>query len=142
ARAVSHDAQRVMLARWQSWTLSGLAALAGALAVGGFGHELVWLLVAPGSGWLTAAAAKAGWGALLASAVSAAFTAYKSLPSGRAKDSSEGVGRLSALVLRVAPYLVLAVLAALLAWVGHALVIAWHRREADLPPTATLVLAG
>src|SRR5439155_25363578 len=60
-----------------------------------------------------------GWGAILAAAASAVWTAYQAAPSSKAKDSAEAEGTFTHIVFQVAPYLVLIVLALLLALAGH-----------------------
>ena len=139
-RRVRHDVHRVELGRWQSWTLSTMVVLAAVLAVGGFGHELVWFLVAPDTGAVWQGVRKAGgWGAVLAAVASAAFAAYKTIPSGRVKDSSETLGPTTSALLLLAPYIVLGVLLAAFSWVGWVLPAAWAQREARLPAAGALV---
>jgi hypothetical protein len=133
---VRHDVHRIELSRWQSWILSATVIVAAVLAVGGFGHEFVWFLLAPDTGVVSKAG---GWGIVLAAAGSAVFAAYKLLPSGRTKDSAEQLGRLTSVVLLVVPYLVWGVLLATLSWIGWAVTAAWARHASLLVP-GTLVL--
>jgi hypothetical protein len=117
-----------------------MVVLAAVLAVGGFGHELVWFLVAPDTGAVWQGVRKAGgWGAVLAAVASAAFAAYKTIPSGRVKDSSETLGPTTSALLLLSPYIVLGVLLAAFSWVGWVLPAAWAQREARLPAAGALV---
>ena len=139
-RRVRHDVHRVELGRWQSWTLSTMVALAALLAVGGFGHELVWFLVAPDTGAVWQGVRRSGgWGAVLAAVASAAFAAYKTVPSGRVKDSAETYGPVTTFLLRLAPYIVLGVLLAGFSWLGWALPAFWAERDARLPAAGVLL---
>lgn len=138
---VRHDLHRTQLSRWQARLVPVTLVAAAVLAVGGFGHELVWFLLAPETGAVWQGVRKAGgWGTVLAAIIGAAFASYKTMPSGRSKDSAEQVGRLTRLALLIVPYLVLGVLLATLSWLGWAVSAAWARRQAALPAPSTVVL--
>ena len=136
---VRHDVHRVELSRWQSWTLSVTVVALLVLAVGGFGHELVWFVAAPETGVVSKAG---GWGAILAAAASAVFAAFKLLPSGRMKDSAETVGRLTGIVLLVAPYIVLGVLLVTMSWLGWWLAATWSEHPRVPAPSTVVVWAS
>jgi hypothetical protein len=121
---VPHDAHRTTLARWNSGLLMITVILALCLAIAGFGHEIVWFFFYPKSGRAWSAIRQAGgWGAVVAAAVSAAWTAYQATPSGRVKDSAEPQSRTARMVFLVAPYVVLGVLVLLLAYAGRKIIV-------------------
>jgi hypothetical protein len=126
-----HDVHRTVLARWHAWLLSGTLAPAILLLAAGFGHELASFLFYPDSGAVWGGARQAGgWGSLLAAGAGAVWTAYHAAPSSRTKDSAESPSLLTRIVFLVAPYLVIAALVVLLAWLGHLILSALAVRPA------------
>lgn len=117
------DGVRNRLARYHGRALMSAVGITVALALAGFGHEIVWASVGR-EGWLTHRLAKAGgWGALLLSVAISIFTALRASPSAKDDDASTSPGKWSALAFRLAPPLLLLALGVLFAWFGHTLLV-------------------
>jgi predicted acylesterase/phospholipase RssA len=123
---------RVWIAQRHSQVLR-IGVLAGViLLVAGFGHDIVWWLTAPDTPLESNVMQRAsGWTALLASAASAIFTAIRGAPSTKEGDTKRSPGRVAQIVFIAAPFLVLAALLVLLAWLGRLILEWWTWRAPD-----------
>jgi hypothetical protein len=138
---ISHDVHRARLARWHARLMRLTVVLGVLLIIAGFGHEVVGYFFDSDGGALPAAARKAGgWGALLLALASAAFTGYKALPTSRAQDSAESLSPASRAVIRLAPYVVVLVLAIMLAALGHWVIARWAWQPPDALRLSQLVV--
>jgi hypothetical protein len=136
---------RVWIAQRHSQVLRVGVLASVILLVAGFGHDIVWWLTAPDTPLESNLLQRAsGWTALLASAASAIFTTVRGAPSTRAGDAKRTPGQLAQIVFTIAPFLVLAALLVLLAWLGRLLLEwwTWHAPDPHVLAGATLVTSA
>jgi hypothetical protein len=110
------DRMRNRLVHYHAIVSVSLAIGAAILLAGGFGHEVAWWFSDPDRGVIARAG---GWGAIIASLGSAAFTAMKAAPSPKDETALQRPRLGSRVVFALAPILVLVVLVVLLAWLGN-----------------------
>ncbi len=92
-----------------------LAIGAALLLIGGFGHEIAWWFTDPDRGLIARAG---GWSAVLVSIGTAVYTTLRASPSPK-DERPERPNVVSRAIFAIAPFLVLVVLAVLLAWLGN-----------------------
>jgi hypothetical protein len=107
------------------------------LLLAGFSHDIVWFFLSGSDSVLMKAVKRsAGWGGLLLSVVSAAYTAIKAAPTTVA-GSKTGPGKVGRILISIAPFLVLLALTLGLATVSREFIA----KTMVLPPNI-LVLAN
>jgi hypothetical protein len=100
------------------------SALVGILLIAGFSHDTVWYLFYSGDGVMAAVRKAGGWGAFLGSVATGLYTILqKGVPSGKGGEGYEAPSALSRVAFKVAPTLVLLMLAILAACAGHAFLV-------------------
>ena len=114
---VSADRVRNRLVHYHSIVNVLLAIGAALLLIGGFGHEIAWWFTDADRGPIARAG---GWTAVLLSIGTAAYTTLRASPSPK-DERTERPNVVSRAVFAIAPFLVLVVLAILLAWLGNRL---------------------
>ena len=112
---IQPDGLRNLIVRYHSKVNVALALAAVMLVIGGFGHEIAWWFSDAQRGPIARAG---GWSAILASIGTALYTSLRAAPSPK-EEPTDRPNIVSRAVFAVAPILVLAVLAVLLAWLGN-----------------------
>jgi hypothetical protein len=122
-RATAAD-HRGWLTKQQAMLLKTATMLGVLLVVAGFGYDIVVGVFAAGEGAVNAQLKEAGgWGALLLTVASAAYTAFKAAP-GTDATAPKPPGRLGRIVMALAPFLVVLALILTFAYVSRQ-ILAW-----------------